>query len=89
MTALILNGQTISIDKRLQLKNEIQHLKTTQNIIPKLVVLLVGEHPASQIYVQNKQKACFNVGIDCTVQKLSENISEKELQSIILHLNED
>jgi methylenetetrahydrofolate dehydrogenase (NADP+) / methenyltetrahydrofolate cyclohydrolase len=89
MKALILNGQTISTDKRLQLKNEIQHLKKTQNIIPKLVVLLVGEHPASQIYVNNKQKACVNVGIDCAVMTFSENISQNELQQIIVDLNQD
>ncbi|NBX84923.1 MAG: bifunctional 5,10-methylenetetrahydrofolate dehydrogenase/5,10-methenyltetrahydrofolate cyclohydrolase [Gammaproteobacteria bacterium] len=89
MTAFILNGQTISTEKRSQLKNEIQHLKTTKNIIPKLVVLLVGEHPASQIYVNNKQKACINIGIDCTVERLSENISQTELKQIIINLNQD
>ncbi len=89
MTALILNGQTISTDKRLQLKNEIQHLKTTKNIIPKLVVLLVGAHPASQIYVNNKQKACLSIGIDCVVETLSENLSQNELQQIIIKLNQE
>lgn len=84
MKSIILNGQFISDTLRKQLHQQI----ATLPIQPKLVVILVGQNPASEIYVRNKQKACLSVGIDCEIQKFPEDISESQMIECIKSLNQ-
>ena len=72
---MILDGRAVSKKILENVKNDVIKLEKQ----PHLVVILVGNDPASQIYVRNKQKAAQDVGIKSTVVELSEIISEQEL----------
>ena len=84
---MIIDGKKIAEDLRQNLKKEISNLKT--NIKPCLVVILIGDNPASKIYVKNKEKSASDVGIKSEVIKFETNISEKDLLKKIEDLNSD
>jgi len=75
----------MSKQTRIEIKKEIDCLDGT----PKLVVVLVGEDPASQIYVSNKEKFADRVNMASEVIKLPESTSEQELLSVVKNLNND
>jgi methylenetetrahydrofolate dehydrogenase (NADP+)/methenyltetrahydrofolate cyclohydrolase len=81
----ILYGKEISDQIRKEIRQEIQHYPDP----PGLAVVLVGDNPASQVYVRNKKKACEEVGITSFSYYLSSDISEDNLLSIIHSLNEN
>lgn len=81
----ILDGSKLAKHIRNELKKEIEPL----NAKPKLCVLLVGEDPASEIYVNYKRKACAEVGIDSEVHQASSDSTEEELFAIINEWNLD
>lgn len=83
----IIDGKALAKRIRENLKVEVDELKK-KGIIPKLAVILVGEDPASQIYVRNKSKACNEVGIEFEEIILSEETTMIELLDIIDNLNE-
>lgn len=58
-------------------------------IIPHLAVVLVGENPASQVYVRNKENACIKAGISSTVIRMSESCTQQELEDTVQRLNDD
>ena len=84
----ILDGKLISKKIKDDLKIEVEKLKKN-NIIPKLAVIMVGNNSASKVYVKNKSKACFEVGVEFQEFLLDENILEKELFELIDKLNND
>ncbi len=84
--AIIIDGKATAQKIREKLKNRIIELKK-QNIFPKLAVIMVGEDPASKIYVRNKSKACEELGIEYEEFLLKENIEQQELLSLINKLN--
>lgn len=86
---MIISGTELSKKYRVELKNEIEVLAKKHGRVPHLVVILVGNNPASLSYVKNKDKACLDVGIKCTTIIKSENITEKELVDVIQELNSD
>ena len=75
--AIIMDGKALSKKIREQVKNEVDRLKT-KNIFPKLAVIMVGEDPASKVYVRNKSKACMDTGIEYEEFLLGENTSMEE-----------
>ncbi len=79
----IIDGKKTSADIREELKERLLKLKTEKGKVPGLVTILVGEDPASQVYVNSKIKACAKIGILSKQENLSENISEEELLSLI------
>lgn len=85
----LLDGKKIASDIRKELKEKIDDLKSKGESVPGLVAILVGEHPASQIYVASKSKACEEIGMKTKVEKLPSTLSEKELISIIEKYNSD
>lgn len=85
MTTTIIDGLSYANKIINDIKNNVETLK----IKPKLVVILVGNDNASQIYVRNKRKRCLEVGIESEVVLLDENISENLLLDKIKKLNED
>jgi len=85
----LIDGKTISKRIRNKIKNEIQMLENNHNLIPGLCVILVGNDPASETYVRNKERACKEVGINSTVIRMSEQTTEKELLETIERLNQD
>lgn len=81
----LIDGNAIAAQIRDELREKIEK----ESIKPKLTAVLVGNNPASAVYVRNKQKACEEVGIDSEIIKLEESISERDLLDIIRRLNED
>lgn len=85
--ASIINGKEISGKLREKLKKEVAKIKNDQNLQPSLAVIIVGDDPASKIYVRNKKRACEEIGIKSYEIALPANTSEKELLNLINTLN--
>lgn len=81
----ILDGKLVSAAIRTNIKEKAEKLQRK----PGLAVILVGEDPASAVYVRNKEKACAEVGFYSEVYRMSENTSEDELLKLINRLNRD
>jgi len=86
--AVILDGKVLAKKVKDNLKIEVDNLKKN-SIYPKLAVIMVGNNPASSVYVKNKSKACKYVGIEFEEFLLDEKIEEKELLDLIEKLNLD
>jgi methylenetetrahydrofolate dehydrogenase (NADP+) / methenyltetrahydrofolate cyclohydrolase len=86
MTAQIINGKAISDMIREEVKAETDKLRQ-QGIVPGLAVVLVGEDPASKVYVGSKEKACIQLGFYSEVHRLSAETTEEELLALIHKLN--
>lgn len=88
--AVIIDGKALSAKLRSQLKADIENNLTSKGLkAPKLMVVLVGNDPASQIYVKNKVKACSDVGIISDTIILPETTSQQTLDEVITKLNKD
>ena len=83
MTAILIDGKKKALNVRQELKEKITQLPHT----PSLAVIMVGNNPASEVYVRNKEKACSDVGITANTYHLPDSISEQELISLIKDLN--
>lgn len=89
MTAQIISGTEIAKQIREELKQEIAELKERHNLIPGLATVMVGEDPASQVYVGAKEKTSHVLGIYSERHDLSADTSEEELITLIDKLNKD
>lgn len=87
MSAQIINGKSISDSIRQELLQEVGLLRV-EGITPGLVVILVGEDPASQVYVRNKAKACEQLGYHSEVVRVPAETSQEELLELIQRYNE-
>ncbi len=83
----LIDGKLLAQKTREKLKKKVEDLKAI-NIVPKLAVILVGNDPASKVYVRNKSKACQEVGIEYEEILLDENTTMDKLLSIIKKLND-
>ena len=88
MAAQMLDGKTMSAELREELALRVQRLKG-KGVTPGLAVILVGDDPASQIYVKNKELGCQQVGIHSVTIRLPETASQAELEAQIDKLNAD
>lgn len=88
MTAQIISGKELAKEIRAELKEEVAQLKE-KGITPGLRVILVGDDPASHVYVRNKAKACEKLGIHEITDQLPEDTSEEELLGLIDKYNKD
>ncbi|MFK7776675.1 MAG: bifunctional methylenetetrahydrofolate dehydrogenase/methenyltetrahydrofolate cyclohydrolase FolD [Gimesia sp.] len=89
MTAVIIDGKALAATFREQLAQEVAQLKAESQIVPHLTAVLVGEDPASAVYVRNKQRACEKAGIKSTLKRLPAETSEAELIDLVQELNAD
>src|ERR671919_1581869 len=87
--ASIIDGKAVAKDVQKQIKEDVEGLERRWGLAPGLAVVLVGDDPASHIYVRNKEKACKEVGIKSFEHLLPATISEKELLSLVHQLNKD
>ncbi|MCK9275588.1 MAG: bifunctional methylenetetrahydrofolate dehydrogenase/methenyltetrahydrofolate cyclohydrolase FolD [Syntrophales bacterium] len=87
--AVLIDGKEVSRKVRNEVKDRALLLKRQRDIIPGLAVVLVGEDPASQIYVRGKKRACDEVGFLSREFLLPSATSEEDLLSLIKDLNED
>ena len=86
--AILIDGKDIAAKVRTELREEVETMAKERKKRPALAVILVGEDPASQIYVRNKQRACEDVGILSEIYTLGENVSQESLEYIINSLAE-
>jgi len=88
MTAQLINGNTLSAQIRQDIRAEATKL-SAQGLQPGLAVILVGDNPASQVYVRNKVKACSDVGFHSVLEQYDVTLTETELLRRIISLNQD
>ncbi len=86
--AEIICGKTVSAAKRLDIKNRVEELKD-KGVTTGLAVIIVGNNSASRVYVNNKKKACEEVGIESFEYALPEETTQEELLELIDKLNND
>jgi len=89
MTAEIIDGKLIANALKEELTIKIEKLKQEKNIQPCLAVILVGENPASEVYVRNKERACEKCGVKSLKFTMSVEVSQEELIDKIQELNND
>lgn len=82
----IIDGKLVSKQVRQRVKEETEKLKA-KGITPGLAVIIVGDDPASQVYVKNKEKACDEVGFYSEKYALPENTTQEELNNLVKELN--
>ena len=85
----ILDGKKLADKLNFELKEKLSNLIKKTGIKPKLVTIIVGENPASKVYVNIKHKTCEKVGIDSLIIELDENVSQDQLIDEILKHNEE
>ena len=86
---VLIDGNKISAQIREELKSEIDKLKAAGKNVPGLVTILVGENPASQVYVRSKIKDCEEIGMKTKAENLPADIAEKNLLDLVKKYNED
>lgn len=87
--AKIIDGKALAAKKQAALQEKVERLKAESGLVPGLVVILVGDDPASQVYVRNKERFAKKVGFLSETVRLSESISEEELIQVIEKYNKD
>lgn len=89
MPARIIDGKAIAAGIRERVAEEVKNLRSAKGVTPGLAVILVGDDPASKVYVGMKKKACEAVGIYSQEHVLPAETSQRELMELIAALNED
>ncbi|MSR31899.1 MAG: bifunctional methylenetetrahydrofolate dehydrogenase/methenyltetrahydrofolate cyclohydrolase FolD [Gemmataceae bacterium] len=89
MTAKLLDGKFLAQTLQGELALQAQQFQQERGLPPGLAAVLVGENPASQVYVRNKQKACEKSGFSSWLHQLPENSSQADLLGLISQLNHD
>ena len=87
--ANIINGKEISAAIRAEIKEATERLVSESGVRPGLAVIIVGEDPASQVYVRNKKRACDEVGFYSESYELPESTTQDELNALVDRLNKD
>ncbi len=89
MTATVIDGKAFAATVRGKVADHVARLKEEHDIVPGLAVVLVGEDPASQVYVRNKGKQTLEVGMASFEHKLDVSTSQEDLLALIEQLNND
>jgi methylenetetrahydrofolate dehydrogenase (NADP+) / methenyltetrahydrofolate cyclohydrolase len=87
MTATILDGKTLAARLQSELTVRVGEFKSNSGITPCLAAVLVGENPASEVYVRNKRQACERVGMASQLHRLPATASQQELLDLVMLLN--
>jgi methylenetetrahydrofolate dehydrogenase (NADP+)/methenyltetrahydrofolate cyclohydrolase len=88
MTASLLDGKALAKHLLMSIRQHVIHRREAGFIAPGLAVILVGDDPASQIYVRRKRDACTEVGFNSFAYNLPADVSETQLLDILAELNE-
>ncbi len=86
---MILDGKSLATKIKTELKEEVSNLTLAHNKTPKLAVVIVGNDPASCVYVRNKKNACAFCGIESVSVELAETTTQQELENTLTKLNND
>lgn len=87
--AILIDGKALAAKLQGELAEKTARLKEETGVVPGLVVILVGENPASQVYVRNKERSAIAAGFRSKVVRLPETIQENELLELIEQYNQD
>lgn len=85
--AMIIDGKAMAMGIRKEVAEKVADLKKTTGVEPKLTVVLIGEDPASTIYVKNKEKACKETGINAETIRFPAEIKEEEVVAAVKEIN--
>lgn len=85
----VIDGKALAAKMQAALAEKTAQLKAEKGLIPGLVVILVGENPASQVYVRNKERSALAAGFKSEVVRVPDTISEKQLLALIERYNQD
>ena len=88
MAAQIIDGRAVAKAFKEEIALRTQEL-IQKGVTPHLAVVLVGENPASQVYVRNKENGCIKAGIRSTVIRMDESCTQQELEETVIRLNQD
>lgn len=86
---ILMDGKALAAKMQEELREKVVRLKEREWIVPGLVVIMVGDNPASQVYVRNKERAAIKAGFHSKTVNLSDSISEEELIDVIEQYNQD
>ncbi|MFV2066587.1 MAG: bifunctional methylenetetrahydrofolate dehydrogenase/methenyltetrahydrofolate cyclohydrolase FolD [Pirellulales bacterium] len=89
MTAKILDGKAMARTIRSEIAEDVVDFIQNNATVPSLSAVLIGEDPASEVYVRNKQRACEQVGIESKLYRLPSDVTEDELLALVTKLNKD
>ncbi len=89
MSATIIDGKLISASVRQQITEETTAFTAESGVTPHLAAVLVGDDPASQVYVRNKERACEKCGLKSTLHRLSVDTTQQQLMDLVAQLNAD
>jgi methylenetetrahydrofolate dehydrogenase (NADP+)/methenyltetrahydrofolate cyclohydrolase len=87
VTAKIIDGNSIASAMRVEIANRCRLLREQHGVVPGLAAVLVGDDPASQIYVRNKRRACEQAGLNSWLHKRNADTSQSALLDLIAELN--
>lgn len=87
--ATLLDGKSFAADIRARVAEAVAGLKRERDLVPGLAVVLVGEDPASQVYVRNKNRQTLEAGMESFEHRLSADVSQAELTALVERLNAD
>jgi methylenetetrahydrofolate dehydrogenase (NADP+) / methenyltetrahydrofolate cyclohydrolase len=87
MTAIILDGKKLAQQIRSELAEEVIEFIQNNGVIPCLAAVLVGDDPASEVYVRNKRKACEAAGIESQLHRLPSDTTQEQLLQLVAKLN--
>ncbi|HFU3946766.1 TPA: bifunctional methylenetetrahydrofolate dehydrogenase/methenyltetrahydrofolate cyclohydrolase [Streptococcus suis] len=86
---VVIDGKALAVKMQTTLAEKTAQLKAEKGLVPGLVVILVGEDPASQVYVRNKERSALAAGFKSEVVRVPDTISEAELLELIAGYNQD
>jgi methylenetetrahydrofolate dehydrogenase (NADP+)/methenyltetrahydrofolate cyclohydrolase len=89
MSVRVIDGKVIAAELRARIAGEVRRLTQQHDLVPGLAVVLVGQNPASEVYVRSKSSACVEAGMRSFDHRLPEAVSEAELLALIGRLNGD
>ncbi len=87
MTAIVLDGKALAAEMQADLAVEVAEFIQNNSVFPCLAAVLVGENPASEVYVRNKRQACERAGIESQLHRLPADVSIQELLALVHKLN--
>jgi methylenetetrahydrofolate dehydrogenase (NADP+)/methenyltetrahydrofolate cyclohydrolase len=87
--AQVIDGKGIAAGIRRELSEEVRRFRDEKRVVPKLCVVLVGEDPASQIYVRSKERACDSAGMEGETRRIPASIKQEQLIELVRSINND
>jgi methylenetetrahydrofolate dehydrogenase (NADP+)/methenyltetrahydrofolate cyclohydrolase len=89
MSAIILDGKALAAELQAELAVDVAEFIENNGVVPSLAAVLVGDNPASEVYVRNKRQACDRAGMESQLHRLPAEVSSEEVLTLVHKLNRD